>query len=164
MTTFKVGDRVKLVNNSYYSVNEVGFIGHVVQVDRDTHRKCPIYLVAAKPGDIIPDGNWSVETDLVAYPEMVYEDDLMYNDLDELAEGLVERFSEVPKEDWGSDPTLQRIKTLWSAYLDAKKEAKEHGWKGVGCITYAENKLQQMQRFDEYGNYGENNPPVGDAE
>lgn len=88
----------------------------------------------------------------------------MYNNLDELAEGLVERFSEVPIEDWGSDPTLQRIKTLWKAYLDAQEEAKEHGWVGVGCITYAENKLQQMQRFDEYGNYGENNPPVGDAE
>ena len=94
----------------------------------------------------------------------------MYNNLDELAEGLVERFSEVPKEDWGSDPTLQRIKTLWKAYLDAQEEAKEHGWVGVGCITFAESKLVSLQKpdtlrsFDEYGHYGENNPPVGGIE
>lgn len=79
MAKFKVGDRVKLVNNFYHSINKVGFIGYVVQVDRDTHRKCPIYRVAAEPRDISLDGNWSVETDLVACSEIVYEDEWHLN-------------------------------------------------------------------------------------
>jgi hypothetical protein len=98
MTTFKVGDRVKLVNNSYHSVNKVGFIGYVVQVDRDTHRKCPIYRVAAKPGHISDDGNWSIEHDLVACPEVVYEDEWHLNT------GAVEIPDDADKA-WNSDKT-----------------------------------------------------------
>lgn len=101
--------------------------------------------------------------------------DKLYNNLDELIEAIWDRMKEVPLVHVKEDATLQRLMALWNAYYSAFEEAKQYGWVGVGCITFAENRLRSLQqmpmiheadyhKFDEYGNYGENNPPAGGIE
>ena len=44
------------------------------------------------------------------------------------------------------DMTLKFIKKLWRTYNRAYDNAKNFGYVGVGCITYAENRVQEYQK------------------
>lgn len=83
MAKFKVGDRVKLVKNTCDSMHKVGFVGYVTE-----YRK-------AENSDY---GNWSYETDLVAFPEVQYEDEWHLNT------GAVDIPDDADKA-WNSDKT-----------------------------------------------------------
>jgi hypothetical protein len=95
----------------------------------------------------------------------------MYNHLDELVQAIRARMADKSPQEIKDDPELVRLFALFSMYESALEEAKQYGWVGVGCITFAENRLRSYQqmplihesdlhRFDEYGHYGENNPPL----
>jgi hypothetical protein len=97
----------------------------------------------------------------------------MYNNEQELAVAMLHRMSEVQDPNLlSSDPDWLHLCALSRVYSAAMSESEEYGWVGVGCITFAENRLRSYQQhpnaelrgFDEYGHYGENNPPVGGAE
>ena len=86
----------------------------------------------------------------------------MYKDSDELYAAI---FAELDKG-VGQTPELSRLWALRQAYEAAKDEAKQYGWVGVGCISFAENRLRSLQQlpliydadqygYDGYGNYGE---------
>jgi hypothetical protein len=47
------------------------------------------------------------------------------------------------------DAALQHAIHLWKLYFDWQDEAKEHGLIGVGCITYAQDKLVAYQMLLE---------------
>lgn len=96
----------------------------------------------------------------------------MYNNIAELAQAMLGRMSEVQDPTLlNTDPELTRLTALAKVYDEAIQEAKQYGWVGVGCITFAENRLRSYQQlplihdadfrgFDEYGNYGEQNHPL----
>lgn len=95
----------------------------------------------------------------------------MYRNSDDLMDAVFHRLKDLTPEEVREDKELKRLMGLWNLYLDAQEEAKQYGWIGVGCITFAENRLRSYQQlplikdadtrgFDEYGNYGENNGPV----
>lgn len=95
----------------------------------------------------------------------------MYKDAEELVGAITDRMKDLQPHQVKEDKELVRLFTLWQMYQAALEEAKQYGWIGVGCITFAENRLRSYQQlplihdadvrgFDEYGNYGENNPPV----
>jgi hypothetical protein len=54
-------------------------------------------------------------------------------------------------EDWtaafhkGTHST-EKLSELYCVYHDAVVEAKKLGFVGVGCITYAENKMKEYQK------------------
>lgn len=62
----------------------------------------------------------------------------MYKNLEELMNGV-----QANRENAGE---LYRINNLMLSYFDDQEEAKTFGFVGVGCITYAENKLIIKQR------------------
>lgn len=43
-------------------------------------------------------------------------------------------------------PRLKELGRLYELYHAAHEEAKDYGYVGVGCITYAEEKLKEAQR------------------
>jgi hypothetical protein len=98
MPKFKVGDRVKLVKNEYGSSNTLGFVGYITEVSYNSSKQCYVYRVAATPEDISLNSNWSYDSDLEAYPEIVYEDEWRLNT------GAVEIPDDADKA-WNSDKT-----------------------------------------------------------
>lgn len=42
-------------------------------------------------------------------------------------------------------PRIEELGRLYALYWAAYEEAKDHGYVGVGCITYAEEKLKEAQ-------------------
>lgn len=46
---------------------------------------------------------------------------------------------------YAKDAKTLKLMKLFHLYNHAKEEALSHGYIGVGCITYAENKLQAAQ-------------------
>ena len=52
--------------------------------------------------------------------------------------------------DWYSkDAKTQEAMKLLHVYHDAERAAPEHGWVGVGCVTYAERALVAAQLPDD---------------
>lgn len=97
----------------------------------------------------------------------------MYNDCDELVQAIWERMADKDAQQIKEDPELVRLFALFTMYQSALEEAKQYGWVGVGCITFAENRLRSYQQlplirekdldprgFDEYGHCGEQNHPL----
>lgn len=86
----------------------------------------------------------------------------MYNDADELVQAIWGRMDGLTLQEMKSDKELVRLFALFTMYQSALEEAKQYGWIGVGCITFAENRLRSYQQlplihdanlrgFDEYG-------------
>lgn len=68
MTKFKVGDKVKIVENSSYSVNKVGEIGVVTYVDENT---CFVEVVKGRKGRYYIHSDLELVTEPKFYEEVV---------------------------------------------------------------------------------------------
>ncbi len=62
---------------------------------------------------------------------------------------IIKTFSELCEAandiDFKDETAAYRFKMLVDTYNEALVEAKDHGWIGVGCITYAEQELVRIQ-------------------
>ena len=72
-TKFKIGDKVKIVENKSDSTNKIGDIGIITKI----WRKCEYKVTVAHRED---SANWHKESDLELYTEMEYEDQWHLND------------------------------------------------------------------------------------
>lgn len=72
----------------------------------------------------------------------------MYNTCDDLLNRYFARMEEISQGEWYTDLELKRLHGLYEVYRNALVEAEKYGWIGVGCITYAENRLQEAQKMN----------------
>jgi hypothetical protein len=80
----------------------------------------------------------------------------MYRTYQDILQGLVDSAHA------GDQDAYDNALSLMKLYESASAEARQYGYVGVGCISYADNALllAQSKDFDESGNYGQNNPQV----
>ena len=58
------------------------------------------------------------------------------------------------RDDNWDDNRIGYLSELLKVYNDAQEEAKQYGYVGVGCISYAEARIRVWQDMNPYETYG----------